>query len=515
MILEILFYFPFCIFSVIISFSLFIFERKIMALTFDKVRSDTIAAIATAASEAGIGIIRVSGPEAIPIVSTVYCSAKGQHCLEQYKANSIHFGYIVESGGNVENKIDEVMVSVMKAPHSYTTEDTVEINTHGGAFLMNRILSLVLDAGCRLAQPGEFTKRAFLGGRIDLSEAEAVMDLISSQSEFARKTSLAQLEGSVSNEVKHFRSEVLYEIAFIESALDDPENYSLDGYPQALREKCTSLIRRMDVLLARSEQGRILKDGIRTVIVGKPNAGKSSLLNRMAGEERAIVTDVAGTTRDTLSESVRIGNVLLNITDTAGIHNTEDKIEQIGIQRAKAAAEQADLILFIMDMSREISEEDREIALFISRKMQEGIHGIVLLNKTDLPAKMTETDAASLFSDTGDDTGNHALVPSFITCSMRTQEGMDRLEQCISDMFHSGELMQNNEVLLTNVRHREAMRDARNSLALVVQSIDNGMSEDFFSIDLMNAYESLGLILGESVEDDLVEEIFSKFCLGK
>lgn len=480
-----------------------------MALTFDRVQTDTIAAIATAASESGIGIVRVSGPDAISIVSSIYCNTKGQHTLEKYGANTIHFGYIVECGGGLSEKIDEVMISVMKAPHSYTTEDTVEINTHGGVFVMNRVLNLVLDAGCRLAEPGEFTKRAFFGGRIDLSEAEAVMDLISSQNEFARKTSLAQLEGSISDEVKHFRSEVLYDIAFIESALDDPDNYSLDGYPEKLRDRCTSMIGKMDVLLSRSDEGRVLKDGIRTVILGKPNAGKSSLLNRLAGEERAIVTDVAGTTRDTLSESVRISDVLLNITDTAGIHDTEDKVEQIGIQRAKKAAEQADLILFILDTSQKISDEDREIGRFMEQKLGEGVRGIVVLNKTDLPSETQESDARALFS------GNFSSALSFISCSMQTGDGLNALGNKIGDMFHSGDLMQNNEVLLTNMRHIRAMRDARDLLSLVVQSIDNGMSEDFFSIDLMNAYESLGQILGESVEDDLIDEIFSKFCLGK
>lgn len=487
-----------------------------MALTFDKIQSDTIAAIATAVSESGIGIIRVSGPDAIPIVSKLYCNSEGRHCLSEYKANTIHFGYIVEKRDISEERIDEVMVSVMKAPHSYTTEDTVEINTHGGVFLMNRILDLILSAGCRLAEPGEFTKRAFLGGRIDLAKAEAVMDLISSQSEFARKTSLAQLEGSVSNEVRELRSEILYDIAFIESALDDPENYSLEGYPKQLRNRCDTLISRMNLLLARSEEGKILKDGIRTVIIGKPNAGKSSLLNQMAGEERAIVTDVAGTTRDTLNESVRIGGVLLNITDTAGIHETQDKVEQIGIRKAKEAADRSDLILFIMDTSREISDEDRAISQLMIRKMEDGAKGIVLLNKTDLPSKMKEEDARKLFSGFLNSSNQKAYPSlSFISCSMETKEGFDQLGTLIGEMFHCGELTQNNEVLFTNVRHRRALQDARDSLLLVEKSIDSGMSEDFFSIDLMNAYESLGLILGEAVEDDLVEEIFSKFCLGK
>ena len=289
-----------------------------MALTYDHAYTDTIAAIATAMSEAGIGIIRVSGPDAASIGSALYRTAgKKRTDISKWRPGTIRYGYIVEKDQDGrENLIDEVMVSWMKSPHSYTTEDTVEINTHGGMFLMNRILELVLKAGARMAEPGEFTKRAFLGGRIDLARAEAVMDLISSGNEFARKTSAAQLEGAVSSRIRELREKVLYEIAFIESALDDPENYSLDDYPEKLMNTCIQLEKEMKSLLSHAEEGRILREGIRTAIVGRPNVGKSSLLNHLAGEERAIVTEIEGTTRDTLSETVRVGGVLLHLTDT-------------------------------------------------------------------------------------------------------------------------------------------------------------------------------------------------------
>ena len=475
-----------------------------MALTFDHVQSDTIAAIATAISESGIGIVRISGPEAIEIAAKVYRNKKGVSTLASWKTNTIHYGYIVDEK---ENKIDEVMVSLMKAPGSYTTEDTVEINTHGGPFIMKRVLDLVLAAGARMAEPGEFTKRAFLGGRIDLSEAEAVMDLISSSNEFARKNALSQLNGAVSDKVKDLRSRILYELAFIESALDDPDSYDLQGYPEHLAEVCDDLISQMTVIIHNEEDGRIMKEGIRTVIAGKPNAGKSSLLNYMAGDEIAIVTDVAGTTRDTISESVRMNGVVLHITDTAGIHDTEDKVEKIGIRKAVDAVEKADLILFLMDSSSSVSEEDRRIAEMISERMAEGSHCIVLLNKNDLEAGTDISDAVDLFEG--------KTVPPVISCSLSTGDGLQELAELLEDMFRTGKIMHNNEIYLTNARQMAAMEEALTAMRLVRQSIEDEMSEDFFSIDLMTAYSALGRIIGEAVEDDLVEEIFSKFCLGK
>ena len=482
-----------------------------MALTFDHFQTDTVAAIATAMSEAGIGIIRISGPDAAAIGSKLYRTPKKNKTdISQWRPGTIRFGYIVETDGSgKENLIDEVMLSWMKSPHSYTTEDTVEINTHGGMFLMNRILELVLKAGARMAEPGEFTKRAFLGGRIDLARAEAVMDLISSRNEFARKTSAAQLEGAVSAKIRELREKILYEIAFIESALDDPENYTLEGYTDKLMNTCLSLATEMKNLLSHAEEGRILKEGIRTAIVGRPNVGKSSLLNRLAGEERAIVTEIEGTTRDTLSETVRLGGVLLHLTDTAGIRQTQDKVEQIGVHRAQQALDRADLILFVIDSSRELSPEDASIAERITAKMEEGTKCILLMNKTDLSSETSEEDVRDLFRS------RNKECPPLLFCSLQTGEGMDELGAFVSGLFHTGEIAEKNEIFLTNLRHKDAVKEALESICLVKDSIESGMSEDFFSIDLMNAYRVLGTILGEAVEDDLVEEIFSKFCMGK
>ena len=482
-----------------------------MALTFDHFQTDTVAAIATAMSEAGIGIIRISGPDAAAIGSKLYRTPKKNKTdISQWRPGTIRFGYIVETDGSgKKNLIDEVMLSWMKSPHSYTTEDTVEINTHGGMFLMNRILELVLKAGARMAEPGEFTKRAFLGGRIDLARAEAVMDLISSRNEFARKTSAAQLEGAVSAKIRELREKILYEIAFIESALDDPENYTLEGYTDKLMDTCLSLETEMKNLLSHAEEGRILKEGIRTAIVGRPNVGKSSLLNRLAGEERAIVTEIEGTTRDTLSETVRLGGVLLHLTDTAGIRQTQDKVEQIGVHIAQQALDRADLILFVIDSSRELSPEDASIAERITAKMEEGTKCILLMNKTDLSSETSEEDVRDLFRS------RNKECPPLLFCSLQTGEGMDELGAFVSGLFHTGEIAEKNEIFLTNLRHKDAVKEALESICLVKDSIESGMSEDFFSIDLMNAYRVLGTILGEAVEDDLVEEIFSKFCMGK
>ena len=473
----------------------------------DKSKNDTIAAAATAMSTAGIGIIRVSGPDAVRICADLYVNAKGEHDLKTHGANTITFGYIEDRKGN---RIDEVMISVFFAPHSYTTEDTVEINSHGGTYLLGRILDLVLQGGARLAEPGEFTKRAFLGGRIDLSRAEAVMDLIASQNEFARKNALAQLEGSVSESVKELRSSILYEMAFIESAIDDPDTYAsdLEGYSDRLDGICERLLSRMESLLEIGEKGAVLKEGIRTAIIGRPNAGKSSLLNYLAGTERAIVTEIAGTTRDTLEESVRVRGVQLRLTDTAGIRDTEDRVEKIGIERAKNAIEQSELVLYLIDTSEGLTAEDQSIAAIVKewkRELPSVRKCIILLNKSDLPP-VTDTNEVRHFFEDADEV---------LSCSLRTGEGAQKLGITIEKMYHMGELSHQSEAMLTNARHREAVREAYEALSLVRRSIEMGMSEDFFVIDLMNAYTSLGRITGEAVEDDLVEEIFSKFCMGK
>ncbi len=473
----------------------------------DKSRNDTIAAAATAMSTAGIGIIRVSGPDAVRICADLYVNAKGKHDLQSHAANTITFGYIEDRDGN---RIDEVMISVFFAPRSYTTEDTVEINSHGGTYLLERILDLVLQGGARLAEPGEFTKRAFLGGRIDLSRAEAVMDLIASQNEFARKTALAQLGGSVSEKVRELRSEILYEMAFIESAIDDPDSYASDlgGYSEKLDSICENLLSRMDTLLEIGEKGAVLKEGIRTAIIGRPNAGKSSLLNYLSGTDRAIVTEIAGTTRDTLEESVRVRGVQLRLTDTAGIRDTDDRVEKIGISRAKEAIEQSELVLYLIDTSEGITPEDRSIAAILQQwknDLPSVRKCIILLNKSDLPPVTDSDEVRNFFTE----------ADKILSCSLRTGEGAQELGMTIEKMYHMGELSHQSEAMLTNARHREAVREAYESLSLVRQSIRMGMSEDFYAIDLMNAYASLGRITGEAVEDDLVEEIFSRFCMGK
>ena len=487
----------------------------------------TIAAAATGMTEAGIGIIRISGEEAVAIGNRLFADGKMRRDrLKSFQAGTIHFGYILDPF-NDDEVVDEVMVSVMLSPHSYTTEDTVEINSHGGMFVMNRILQIVLASGARLAEPGEFTKRAFLGGRIDLARAEAVMDLISSQNEFARKTSVAQLGGAVSEKVRNMRHEILYEIARIESALDDPENYSLDGYGDELFAKTEKIEKEIDALLRNTEDGMILKDGIRTVIVGKPNAGKSSLLNLLTGTDRAIVTDVAGTTRDTLQESVRIGDVQLNLIDTAGIRETSDKVEQIGIRKAMEAVDQADLILFLLDLSDRFSDDDRSIAEALrgylgndssedGEKLSPSASKkcIVLLNKADAASGEEEQATEQMASAVREVLKADEKLP-VIVCSMITGQGLPELREEISRMFRVGELIASGEVMVTSMRHKEALLAAKKSLLLVRDSINSGMSEDFYSIDLMSAYSELGKIIGEQVEDDLVEEIFARFCLGK
>ena len=481
-----------------------------MALTFDQDQKDTIAAIGTGLTEAGIGIVRISGSRAGDILHKIYRTPKGQ-IKTDWKPNTIHYGMLIDPDSG--ETIDEVMVSWLKAPHSYTTEDTAEINTHGGIYLLQRVLDAALRAGARPAEPGEFTKRAFLGGRLDLSEAGAVMDLIHSQSEFARKQSLKQLQGSVSGKVKELRAAILYEIAFIESALDDPENYSLDQYPEHLQELCQKILTQLRALLKRSENGKLLQEGIQTAIVGKPNAGKSSLLNYLIGEDRAIVTPVAGTTRDTLSETVRLGNVVLHITDTAGIHETEDVVESIGVERAKKELETAQLILFVTDLAAGITDEDLEIARLIREEIGLGKACIVIQNKSDLMDKCTAEQQTEQCARLRELLSGDRI--EYVTLSLLKEVGTDQLRCTIESLFHLGEIMDSNEVFVTAEFQKTALRDTIRSLELVVQSIEMGMSEDFYSIDLRNAYSALGRMIGEEVEDDLVEEIFSKFCLGK
>lgn len=474
-------------------------------------KTDTIVAVATALSDAGIGIIRVSGEEAFEIVNKLFVNKYGKHSLLKYDTHTIHygyFGYLSENDDWKANIVDEVMVTVMKAPNTYTKEDTVEINCHGGVLLLQKVLELIVQNGARIAEPGEFTKRAFLNGRIDLAKAEAVIDVIHSQNEFALTSSVNQLKGSVSDAVKSLREEIIYEIAFIESALDDPEHISLDGYEEHLQEKMESVLNSLDKLIVSADNGKMLKEGINTVIVGKPNAGKSSLLNRMVGEERAIVTDIAGTTRDVLQESIKLHGIGLNIIDTAGIRSTEDVVEKIGVERAKEYAGKADLILYVVDASVPLDDSDREIMSVIKDKKV-----IVLLNKSDLDTVVTEEKICKTLEI--DSRSIYCQTIKIIRTSTKENLGMEEFENVIKEMFFQGQIKANDEVIITNMRHKEALMDARDSLNMVMNSLENHMPEDFYSIDLMSAYASLGTIIGEEVGEDLVNEIFAKFCMGK
>ena len=465
-------------------------------------QTDTIAAIATAMTPSGIGIIRISGDEAVFITDRIF-EAAGKKKLKDLPSHTIHYGHIKDG----EDVIDEVMILLMRAPKSYTREDTVEIDCHGGVYVMKRILETVIKYGARPAEPGEFTKRAFLNGRIDLSQAESVIDVIHAKNEFALKSSMNQLSGALSDEVKELRGQVLHEIAFIESALDDPEHISLEGYPQELEQKVTSIHSRIETLLKNSENGRILKEGISTVIVGKPNAGKSSLLNTLVGEERAIVTDIAGTTRDVLEEQMNLNGIILNIIDTAGIRSTDDVVEKIGVDKARKYLKDADLVIYVVDTSTPLDENDFEII-----EMLKDRKAIILLNKSDLSPLITKTEMKEAVEKQN---GRSEEPIRMISISAKEQTGIDELQQAVQEMFFSGEVTFNDQVMITNIRQKASLQEALSGLELVLQSIRDGMPEDFYSIDLMNTYEALGSIIGEAVEDDLVNEIFSKFCMGK
>ena len=448
---------------------------------------DTIAAISSGIS-GGIGIIRVSGPEALSVSDRIFKAASGKS-LSQLSSHTINYGHIVRNN----TVTDEVLVSVMRAPRTYTGEDVVEINSHGGMFVMQKILELCLESGARLAEPGEFTKRAFLNGRIDLSQAEAVMDIINSDSDYALESSVSQLKGSVKAEIDSLREAVLYETAFIESAIDDPENYDIEGHIPELETKIREIKKKAEQLSATFNEGRLIKDGISTVILGRPNVGKSSLLNALSGYDKAIVTEIPGTTRDVLEERISLGDVVLCITDTAGIRDTDDPVESIGVEKARSAAKNADLILYMAEASVGINDEDKEIIDSLK-----GRNLIILLNKTDLMEDPAPEDD-----------------PDVIMLSVKTGDGIDALKEKIRELCFSGEVKPNEQVYITNIRHRNLLNKAAESLGLVLSGIAEGVSEDFLTIDMMDAYSYLGMITGQETGEDLVNEIFSKFCMGK
>ena len=458
------------------------------------IHTDTIAAAATAMGSAGIGIIRISGPEAFAVLEKVFRPKNEKTVMREQSGYTVHYGMAVDG----DQVLDEVLVMLMRGPHSYTAEDTAEIDCHGGRLVMQKILETVLKNGARAAEPGEFTKRAFLNGRMDLSQAEAVMDLIQSKNEMALRSSLAQLKGTVREKIGRLREKILYEMAFVEAALDDPEHISLDGYREELLKKVEDIQKEVEELLKSADSGRMLKEGIKTVILGKPNAGKSSLLNVLLGEERAIVTEIAGTTRDVLEEQLQLGEISLQLLDTAGIRSTEDVVEQIGVDRARKQAEDADLILYVADSSRPLDDSDEEIL-----KLLEGKKALVLLNKSDLEPVITPESM------------EEKTMHPVLVISAKEGEGIRELEEKIRSLFFHGEVDFNDEVLITNLRQKQALADAAGSLKMVMESIESGMPEDFFTIDLKDAYLSLGFIIGEEIGDDLAKEIFGKFCMGK
>ena len=455
---------------------------------------DTIAAIATGTTNAGISIIRISGTEAISVADAVFVSKKGKKKLAEQRSHTLHYGNIMDG----ETMLDEALVSVMKAPNTYTAENTVEINCHGGMVVTKKILELVLKKGVRIAEPGEFTKRAFLNGRIDLSQAEAVIDLIHATNEQAVKNSVRQLNGNLCRKIKEIRESVLRDTAFIEAALDDPEHISLDGFTDTLQEHTKENLKEIRILLKNAEDGKIIKEGIRTVILGKPNAGKSTLMNVLVGEERAIVTDIPGTTRDTLEELIQIKGIVLRIIDTAGIRHTQDVVEKIGVERAKTEALGADFVIYVADASRELDENDEAVISMIREKK-----AVVLLNKSDLSMKLTKEELEER-------TGKQVFA-----ISAKEETGIDAFAEAVESMFYQGLIDKKEEVFITNLRHKQALLEAEESLCKVMDSLALDMPEDFYSIDLMNAYQVLGEIIGESVDEDLVDTIFKEFCMGK
>ncbi|WP_352418573.1 tRNA uridine-5-carboxymethylaminomethyl(34) synthesis GTPase MnmE [Proteiniborus sp.] len=457
---------------------------------------DTIAAIATAPGEAGIGIIRISGKNAIDVGDKIFKNKK-QLSLKQCEERKLNYGYAIDPKDG--RKIDEVLMVYIKAPYTYTKEDVVEINCHGGTIPVRKILEVVLENGARLAERGEFTKRAFLNGRIDLSQAEAVMDLISAKTDSSFDVSLNQLEGSISSEVRVIQNVLLGMLAHVEASIDFPEDDVEDLTYNELQKNGNLVLEKINKLLSTVYTGKILREGLKTVILGKPNVGKSSLLNAILRENRAIVTDIPGTTRDVIEEYVNINGVPLKIVDTAGIRETEDIVERLGVDKAKELLNEADLVIAVFDTSTELSKEDFDIINLIKDKKV-----IILLNKSDLPSKIDEKDM-----------NKYLPGKRIINTSMSKNEGIDKLEEIIEDMFLSSEVKISNNTIITNVRHRDQLLKAKENIDDALNSLGLNMPLDCIEVDIKNSWENLGEITGDTVGEDIIDKIFSEFCIGK
>lgn len=457
---------------------------------------DTIAAISTPPGEGAISIVRLSGEQAISIADAVFQSGKKK--LIDVSSHTIHYGHIFDP--EKYQMMDEVMVSIMRKPKTFTREDIVEINCHGGIVVVNQILQLVLRQGARLAEPGEFTKRAFLNGRVDLSRAEAVMDLIRAKTDKAMNLAINQLDGNLSRLIRQLRQEILETLAQVEVNIDYPEYDDVEELTtRLLLEKANQVQKQIQALLQTAQQGKILREGLSTAIIGRPNVGKSSLLNHLLREEKAIVTDIAGTTRDVIEEYVNVRGVPLKLVDTAGIRETEDIVEKIGVERSRKALSEADLILLVLNQSESLTTEDKQLLDITS-----GNKRIILLNKTDLPSRINQEDLVPYLE-------NEPALP----ISVLTSEGLDQLEQAIADLFFGGNTGDKDASYLSNTRHIALLEKAEQSLAEVIQGIESGMPVDLVQIDMTRCWDYLGEIVGDSVQDELITQLFSQFCLGK